>query len=133
MGALLAAVELGIAFGAISAEINIRGQRRRAIETPRCRDVLHESRKPGTGDVQGRPRPLGPGTVFAEAFALPVRVHIPVLSVLAIAVHGEGLLRNQRTKNVCEMGRASTYPAELQTPLTNVQTPPTAVLRGIAR
>ena len=105
VGALFAAVQLGIALGASPAEIEIRGKRRRAIETPRCRDVLHQSRKPGAGDVQGRTRPLGPGTVLAEAFALAVRVHIPVLSVFTIAIHGEGSLRIQRDYRDVKMGR----------------------------
>ena len=50
--------------------------------------MLHETGKPGAGHVQGRTRALLFGTVFAEALAL-ARVHVPVLSVFAIAVHGE--------------------------------------------
>jgi len=51
--------------------------------------VLHEAGKPGAGDIERRPGTLRFGTIFAEGLAVAVRVHVPVLSILAIAVHWE--------------------------------------------
>jgi len=54
--------------------------------------VLDQTRKARTGDVQGRTWSLWFGTVVAvraAEVAVTVSVHIPVLSVFTIAVHGE--------------------------------------------
>ena len=51
--------------------------------------MLHEAGETRAGHVQGRTRALRRfGPVFAKVFAL-ARVHVPVLSILTIAVHGE--------------------------------------------
>src|SRR5205807_1474694 len=71
--------------------------------------MLHEAREPRAGDINRWPSPLRFATVFAGRFTISVRVHVPVLSVLAVAVHGEELLRNsgdemnvnQRSRNQC--------------------------------
>jgi hypothetical protein len=53
-------------------------------------DVLNETGQPRAGHVQGRARAVRLGPVFAIiAVPIAIRVHVPVLSVLAVAVHGE--------------------------------------------
>jgi hypothetical protein len=99
MRALLAAVKLRVAFRAVAAEIRPWRDGRRTVVTPGCGYMLYKAGKPGAGDVYGRAGTLGFRT-FAKGFAVAVRVHVPVLSVLAIAVHGERLLR----KSPDEMG-----------------------------
>ena len=88
MRALFAAVKLGVALWAVAGEVGFGGQGSGAVVAARRGDVLHQPGKTGAGHVQGRTRALRFGPVFAKAFAL-ARVHVPVLSVLAIAVHGE--------------------------------------------
>ena len=55
--------------------------------------MLYETRQAGAGHIQGGPWSLGSGAIAARATGLAVRVHVPVLSILAVAVHGERLLR----------------------------------------
>src|ERR1035437_1272657 len=50
--------------------------------------MLHQPGETGAGHVQGRTRALRSGPVVAKALAV-ARVHVPILSVLAIAIHGE--------------------------------------------
>jgi len=54
--------------------------------------MLHQTRQAGAGHIDGRTRTLRLGTAVPGSPAIAVRVHVPVLSVFAIAVHG-GLLR----------------------------------------
>ena len=56
--------------------------------------MLHQAGKSGTSDIERGAGPLRFWTVLAEGFALAVRIHVPVLPVLSVAVHGEELLRN---------------------------------------
>src|SRR5690348_5706819 len=51
--------------------------------------MLDQTRQAGAGDVNGRTGTLWLGTVFAKTFAVAIRIHVPVLPVLAIVVHGE--------------------------------------------
>lgn len=60
--------------------------------------MLDKTRQAGAGHVDGRPRTLRFGAVFAIAFGIAVRVHVPVLSVFAIAVHGESYSVMSRNK-----------------------------------
>jgi hypothetical protein len=85
---LFAAVQIRVAFRASASQIGTRRQRGRAVEAARSRNMLHEAGEPGAGHVQGRTRALGFGA-FAKTFVL-TRVHVPVLSVFTIAVHGDG-------------------------------------------
>jgi hypothetical protein len=90
VGALLATVQRYIAFRAVAREIDSFGQGRGAVVTARRSHVLDEARQPGAGHVNGGARPLRLGTVIAaKAFGIAVCIHVTVLSVLAIAVHGE--------------------------------------------
>jgi hypothetical protein len=89
MRALFAAVELRVTLWAIARQVGFRGQGGGAVEAPRSGDMLHQSWKTGTGHVQGRTRALRFGPVFAKAVFALARVHVPVLSVFTIAVHGE--------------------------------------------
>jgi len=88
-GALLAAMQFGIAFRAIAGEIGVGGERRRAVEAARRSHVLNQTGKPRAGYIQGRTRAVGFGPVIAKT-AVTVGIHIPVLFILAIAVHREG-------------------------------------------
>src|SRR5262249_25422142 len=90
MRTLLAAVQSRIALGAIATEVNIGGKRRGAVEAPRCRHMLHQPRQPRAGYIDGRARTLRPWPVLATRTSIgAVRILVPRLSVLAIAVHGE--------------------------------------------
>jgi hypothetical protein len=52
--------------------------------------MLHETRQAGAGHIDGGAGALGFGTIIAAiAFRIAIRVHVPVLSILAITVHGE--------------------------------------------
>src|SRR5258708_38659961 len=88
MRALFAAVELRVTLRAVARQVGFRGQGGGAVETARSGDRLHQSWETGAGHVQGRTRALRFGPVLAKALAL-ARVHVPVLSVFAIAIHGE--------------------------------------------
>ena len=89
MRALFAAVQFSIAFWAGAGEFNSRRQRGGAIEAPRGGDVLDEARQAGAGDIDGRTGALWLRTVIAERLGIAVRIHVPVLTVLAVVVHGE--------------------------------------------
>src|SRR5450759_1081243 len=88
MRALFTTVKLRVALRAVAGQIGFRGQGSGAVETPRRGDMLHQPGETGAGHVQGRTRALRFGPVVAKALAL-ARVHVPVLSVFAIAIHGE--------------------------------------------
>ena len=55
--------------------------------------MLDQAGQAGAGHVDRRAGALRLGTVIAEGSAIAIRIHVPVLPVLAIVVHGEGLLR----------------------------------------
>jgi len=55
--------------------------------------VLHEAGQAGSGHVQGRTWTLGFGPVIAKRSLVAIRVHVPVLSVFAVAIHMGKLLR----------------------------------------
>ena len=50
--------------------------------------MLNQTRQAGAGDIDGGSGTLKFGTVIAETF-VAIRIHVPVLPVLAIVVHGE--------------------------------------------
>src|SRR3974377_1436091 len=50
--------------------------------------MLYQPGETGAGHVQGRTRALRFGPVVAITFVI-ARIHVPILSVLAIAIHGE--------------------------------------------
>lgn len=87
--ALLAAVQRCIALRASPVEIDTRRQRRRTIKTARGRNRLHEPRQARASYVnrQFRTR-LAWAVVAPEAPFGPVRIHVAVLSILTVAVHG---------------------------------------------
>ena len=89
VSAELAAVEVGIAFGAGALEVDAVGQGGGAIPAAGGGDVLHHTGEARTGDIDRRFGPLEAGTVVASARALvAVAIHVAVRSILAIAVHG---------------------------------------------
>jgi hypothetical protein len=92
MRALLAAMQGRIAFGADTVEIGSRRERGGTVEAPRCRDMLNEARKAGSGYIErgARTLRLGPFLAATRCVGVAVRVHVPVLSILAVAIHGEG-------------------------------------------
>jgi hypothetical protein len=55
--------------------------------------MLDQAGKPGAGYIKRRAKAGGLGTLVAITFRIAIRVHVPVLPVLAIVVHGENLLR----------------------------------------
>ncbi len=90
IGALLAAMQGDAALGAFAGEIGVREQWRGTVVTARGRHRLHQTWKPGAGDVDRRPRALRPRPivvpiVMSSRFA--VRFVITALLVLAFAVH----------------------------------------------
>ena len=92
MGALLAAVQRGAAFRAVTAEIGAGGKLRRAVEAARRGDCLHEAWQPGTSDVNGwtGARLSGPFVAVSLGFEIrAIGIHIATLFVLAFAIHGE--------------------------------------------
>src|ERR1035437_9337630 len=97
MRALLAAVQLGAALRAVAAELGIVGKRRGAVETPGRGHVLNQAWEPGPGHVHGRARPLRLGALV-EGTNIAFGVHVPRLFVLAIAIHGERMLRQSWDK-----------------------------------
>src|SRR5438876_3527744 len=94
MGALLTAVQVGVALGTRSCEFDIRRQRCRAIEAARSRYVLHQARQSRASHVNGGTRAIRFWPVLAWSSAIAVRIHVTGLSVLAITVHGEKWLRH---------------------------------------
>jgi hypothetical protein len=105
VGALLAAMQRRIAFRTEATEIGPRRQGGGTTETPRRRNVLNQTRQAGAGHIQRRARSLGLGAVFAAArpVGIAVRIHVPVLSVLAVAVHGEGCSVTSRKETFCKL------------------------------
>lgn len=99
--ALFTAVQIRIAFWAGAAEVRPGGNGRGAVITTGRRHVLHEAGKPRAGDIERRARARRFGPIFAKGLSLTVRVHVPVLSILAFAVHREELLRTRRDENEC--------------------------------
>lgn len=89
IGALLATVQSRAALGTVAAEIDIRRERRRAVEAARRRHRLHEPRKARAGHVEGRPGSLRAGTLMSWMFGMTFAVGIVItaLPVLAFAVH----------------------------------------------
>jgi hypothetical protein len=88
--ALLATVQRYVALRAVAREIDPFGEGRGAVITAGRSYVLDQTRQTGAGNVQGRAWPLGLGAVIAaKAFGILICIHVTVLSVLAIAVHGE--------------------------------------------
>jgi len=66
--------------------------------------MLHEAGETRAGHVQGRTRALRWfGPVFAKAVFALTLVHVPVLSVFTIAVHGESYSVLMREKNVAQL------------------------------
>ena len=94
MRALFAAMQLGVALRAGTSEFGSGREGCCAVETTGRSYVLHQTGQPGTGHVDRRAGALRLGTLVARAFGVAVGIHVPVLSVLAIAVHGERVLRS---------------------------------------
>jgi hypothetical protein len=89
-------MQRGAALRTKAVEFGSGRQGRSAIETAGGGNVLDETGEARPGDIERRTRSLVTGPVIGtivEALAIAVRVHVPVLSVFAIAVHGEGVLR----------------------------------------
>src|ERR1039458_1953023 len=93
--ALLTAVQRGVAFRTIAGEIDIRGQRGRATITARGRHVVDQPGQPRPGDVERRFRPLRGRLPVARGLSVlrASGIHVAVLPVLAVAIHGDKLLR----------------------------------------
>ena len=89
--ALLAAVEGGVALGALRGKLGTRHQSGGTIETARGGYGLHQSREARTGDIQRRARTGWTGTFIAVVVIVSgevaVRFLIAALLVLAISVH----------------------------------------------
>ena len=101
--ALLATVERGVALRTSAGEIKIGRQGSRAVVTSGRGDMLDEARQPGAGYIEGRTGALRFRSIIAaEALAIPVGIHITVLSVLAIAFHWGRLLRVSRKRRLSE-------------------------------
>ena len=62
--------------------------------------MLHQTRQAGACDIDRRARTLGFGPVVAIAFDIAVRVHVPVLSVFTVTIHGERNSVIEGTKTV---------------------------------
>jgi len=58
---MLAAVQLGVALGAVASEVDVGRKGCRAVVTPGGGDVLDEARQAGAGDVDGGRGPNGLG------------------------------------------------------------------------
>ena len=87
MCALFAAVQRRRALRTSALEIDVFRQRDCAVPAAaRCYRLYHP-RQPRTGHVEGRTRSFGLSLLIPRP-ALAVRVHIAVLSVFAVAVHG---------------------------------------------
>ena len=93
MSTLFAAMQFSVALGAISGKVGAGRQGGSTIETAGGRDVLHQAGQARSGHVQGRTRALGFWPVIAERLVVAIRVHVPVLSVFAVAIHMGKLLR----------------------------------------
>ena len=93
MRALLAAVQVGAALGAVAVEVDSIGQLSGAVEASGRSDRLDEAGEPGAGYIDGRTRALWvPGPLVAVSFGTRFRtvgVHVAPLTVLAITIHGE--------------------------------------------
>src|SRR5579875_2737041 len=87
VGALLAAVKGGAAFGAVALEVYVARQGDRATKTSGGNYVLHQARKLRPRDIGGRPGAGLPRPLGAVGFRPAVRVLIAVLPVFAISVH----------------------------------------------
>lgn len=80
-------MESGSAFRAEAFEIRIGRERDRTTETSRSNYILHEARKLGPGDIEGRLGTRQPGAFRTVRFRPAVRIVIAVLPVFAISVH----------------------------------------------
>ena len=91
IGALLAAVQCHAALRAVSAEVDVRRERRRAVEAARRRHGLDQPGEARTGHVNGRPGTLRAGTLIAPAFLslmmFAAGILVAALPVLHFAVH----------------------------------------------
>jgi hypothetical protein len=92
-------MQLGVALGASPPKIDIGGQGGGTVEAAGGGDMLNQTRQAGAGDVDGWARTLKFGTVITKTF-IAIRIHVPVLPVLAIVVHGEGCSVNAGRENV---------------------------------
>ena len=86
-------------FGQVPRKIDVGGQGGGAVEAAGSGDMLNQTRQAGAGDINGGPGTLQFGTVIAETF-VAIRIHVPVLPVLAIVVHGEECSVNAGRENV---------------------------------
>jgi hypothetical protein len=93
MRALLAAVQVRIALGTDTVEIGVWRQGRRTIEASGRRHVLDQAGEAWSGYIDRWPGALRLWPVVARASGIAFRIHVPRLSVLAVAVHGESKLR----------------------------------------
>src|SRR5215467_8952468 len=87
-------MQLRIALGAVTCEIDIRRKGRRAVKAASRRNMLHQPRKPRAGYVDRRTGTVRLRAVLSGTAAIAVGIHVALLSVLAIAVHGEKWLRH---------------------------------------
>lgn len=89
MRALLAAMQLGIALRTIAIKVDPLRKGSGTVKAPGRRDMLHQAGQARTSHVQRRTRSVWLRAVFTVWTGIAVRVHVPVLSVLAVAVHWE--------------------------------------------
>ena len=100
MRTLLAAMQRRVAFRTVTVPVDPVRQLRGTTETAGRGHCLHQARQARTGDVERWLRARGPGPLVAAAAVSEigaVRVHVTLLSILSIAVHGElGTPKNRR-------------------------------------
>jgi hypothetical protein len=91
MRALLAAVQIGIALRAGTTEIDAPRQSGGTVEAAGGGDMLDQAGKTRTCNIDWGAWTLRFQPVITVSAGVVVRVLVPVLSILAIAIHGETL------------------------------------------
>jgi hypothetical protein len=87
MRALLATVQISITLRTHSIQIRPGRQGGCAVIAAGRRDMLNQAGKAGSGYINRGTRTLWLGPIFTRPSRFAVRIHIPVLSVLAVIVH----------------------------------------------
>jgi hypothetical protein len=98
--ALFAAVQFRVALGTGSLKVDVGGQGGGTVEAAGGGDMLNQARQARACDINGRAGALLFGTVIAERTFVAIQIHVPVLPVLAIVVHGEECSVNEGRENV---------------------------------
>jgi hypothetical protein len=86
-------MQLRVTFGTVAVEIYAGRQGSRAVETAGGGHMLNQPWKTRPGYIDRRAGTWGLWPVVTVSAGIVVRILVPVLSVLAIAIHG-GTLRN---------------------------------------